>query len=520
MRVRKGLGGDQEFGNALLGTGTRGDTTLAAALLLLSEFEGFPKHSTGCIWLPSECGVITRLNHDTTVEEIANSQDWGRTWLPSGSSAYMDMGHIEFAIAEEHSARGYVAGVRAMYRMVGQAAVRASARLEPGRRVVVFADNSDRLGNISYGAHLNVTLSMRTWNSIMQRNLIQLALLIAYQISSVVITGAGKAGAENGAPPAWYQCSARADFLESVLPAERTTHARPLVNCRNEPLAGNGLARYHCISFDANLCPHANYLKAGGMAIVLSCLESGWSDPRLIVEDPLTALAAFSRDPFLSARARMADGKRLTAVEIQSAFLEAALKIDFRDYVPDADHILELWGECLEHLRKKDWDILARRLDWVLKWQILEKARSRRGLDWADAELRHLDRAYANLDPGEGLFLNCERAGLVDPIVSEEEIKDRMVNPPRETRAYARGRLLQLAGDRVATVDWDRIRIWTDSGLRTVELSDLFSHTQAQIDPLLRTARSQDDLLDGLDEISKNTNLNGGRHETTTALFQ
>jgi len=254
------------------------------------------------------------------------------------------------------------------------------------------------------------------------------------------------------------------------------------------------------------------------MQIVTSMIEAGWSNLKLILDDPLAAVTSFSRDPSLTVRARMADGRRLTALEIQSIILEHALKFNFGGYVPDADNILALWGESLVQLRNGCWDILARRLDWVLKRRLLEQAISQGGFGWRDAELRHLDRVYASLDPREGLFLNCEKAGLLDRIVSDEEIEDRMVNPPRETRAYARGRLLQLAGDRVAFADWDRIEIWTASGLRTITLEHPLCYAQVQIDPLIREATGLDDLLDGFIGLSHRTNNEGVSYETKTAL--
>ncbi len=514
MRVPKVLGSDQEFGNAILGAEPGLDTSLAAAGALLREFHGYPK--TQSRWVFALPDAVCRTGSPEADTCSDQSQDWGRTWLTSGACAYVDLSHLEGASAEEASARGYVAGCHAIYRLVGQAAARASARLGPGLRVAVFADNSDRMGN-SYGSHLNVMLSGRTWDAIINRRLVPLANLISHQISSLVITGAGKVGAENGAASADFQLSARADFFE-CLRARQTTFCRPLVNTRNEALAGDGLARLHCIFYDANLCHYASFLKAGMMQIVTSMIEAGWSSLKIMLDDPLAAVASISRDPTLTVRARMADGRKLTALEIGSIILEQALKFDFSGYVPESDKILSLWGECLEHLRKGCWDILARRLDWVLKRQLLEQARSRGGFSWTDAELRHLDRVYASLDPREGLYLNCERAGLLDRLVSDKEIEDRMANPPRETRAYARGRLLQLAGDRVAFVDWDRVEIWTDSGLRTIKLENPLCCSQAQLDPLIREANSLDDLLDGLTGLTGSTNHEGVSYEAKTAI--
>jgi proteasome accessory factor A len=161
----------------------------------------------------------------------------------------------------------------------------------------------------------------------------------------------------------------------------------------------------------------------------------------------------------LHRRARLASGKDLTAVELQLLILEEARRFvaggGCEGVVPDAPRILELWSETLGELRARDYPALARRLDWVLKLQMLQRVREQRpALNWASAELKHLDFMYASLE--DGLYWTFEKGGQVDTLVPDGEIEHLRDEPPENTRAWTRAMLLRLAEpQQVERVDWD-----------------------------------------------------------------
>ena len=129
----------------------------------------------------------------------------------------------------------------------------------------------------------------------------------------------------------------------------------------------------------------------------------------------------------LLASARTTKGSEYTAVELQLGFLEAAKRFvdtgGCHGIVPRADEIVDLWEDTLRKLRQCDFDSLSRRLDWVLKRNMLERVMSQRSLTWTSPELKHLDQLFASLDPAEGLFWAFERAGAVDRIVDDQLIR-------------------------------------------------------------------------------------------------
>ncbi|MGQ0701887.1 MAG: proteasome accessory factor PafA2 family protein [Gemmatimonadales bacterium] len=501
----KVCGGDLELGNFVAGVERFGGTGPEAARVLLRGFAevtgGVPasaapgwRHFAPPLW---------RAGRDRDRGLWENPQDSGRIFLPAnGGSAYIDLDHLELCLPEVVSAFDHVAAWHAMLRLAQAALARANADRPPDRRIAALVNNSDGRGN-SYGGHLNLLLSRRAWESIMQRRLHYLAYLASYQASSIVFTGQGKVGSENDAPPAAYQLSQRADFIETLL-GPQTTYFRPLVNSRDEPHSEQ--ARLHLISFDSTLAPAACLLRVGVTQLVLGMIEAERVKSRLALEEPLAALHGWSHDPSLTVRARLVTGKRVTAVEHQRLLLAearafAARGTGFAEWVPRAGEILDLWEDTLDRLARSDWPSLTRRLDWVLKLAMLERTRAQHGLDWSAPELRYLDQLYGSLDPTEGLFWAWARAGLLEPVIPEERIRHFTETPPEDTRAFARAMLLRAAGpEAVEQVDWGELQVRLDgTGRRRVSMPNPHSLTRTEWEQRVGTGTmSLDEILAAL----------------------
>lgn len=498
-RAPKLCGADIELGNFVLGTEGGGRSGREASHALLAEIDGL---AVGSAWRPpAECAGRIGIDLGTTIAGY-NPQDWGRKFLASnGGCAYIDLDHLELCLPEVRSAYDHVACWHAMLRIARAALDAANERRTAGRRIQVLVNNSDGQGN-SYGSHLNFLLTRRAWDRIFQRKLHQLLYLAAYQASSIIFTGQGKVGSENDAPEAHYQISQRADFYETLL-GPQTTYNRPVVNSRDEPLCGagrrrdGGFARLHVIFFDNTLCHAASLLKVGATQIVLAMLEAEDGEPDLILDDAVEAVQAWSRDPRLQTRARTCSGKHVTAIEAQAIIVERARRFVDRGgcdgAVPRAREIVALWEDTLDKLERRDFAALARRLDWVLKLWIIERAREQRPqLRWNSPELKHLDHLYSSLDAAEGLYWTYERAGAVEKLVPDSAIERFVSEPPEDTRAWARATLLRhIPEGRVEDVDWDGIRFrpksasryWTPP--RTLRLEDPLDPHREEIEEAL-----------------------------------
>jgi proteasome accessory factor A len=459
-RVDKINGADVELGNAVVDDDRRGASGPEAAAALVREFDGVLANA-GDAWRSGIALASGGYGYASSYGAgSGNPQDQSRRFLTNGACAYVDLGHLELCIPEVRSAADHVAAMRALLHLTREAKQRAEARLPAGRRIRVLLANSDRLGH-SWGSHLNLLVTREAWRDLCERRLHYTVYLASYFASSICFTGQGKVGAENDQPAATFQLSQRADFFETLL-GHQTTYDRPLVNTRDESHCGDApLARLHVIFHDHTLCPFATLLKVGVLQIVGAIVESRLLRPALCLEDPLAALATWSRDPDFRSRARLVDGRRVTALEHQQEVLADARRVHdagLLDTVPDAAHLLDCWEDTLARLRARDLDTLAGRLDWVLKYRLLDQVRERRGFEWSAPQLQHLDLLYASLDADEGLYWAAERDGAVEAVVAPERVTHFETEPPDDTRAWLRARLLRHA-DEVVAVDWGAVTL-------------------------------------------------------------
>ena len=172
--------------------------------------------------------------------------------------------------------------------------------------------------------------------------------------------------------------------------------------------------------------------------------------PDLTMANPVASLHEISRDVTCSAQVRLADGRRLKAVEIQWEYLERARKyVEQEDDTLDNRDVLQRWEDVLSGL-ESDPLSLQRELDWVAKYRLLEGYRERDGLAWSDPKLRLIDLQYHDIRIDKGLYYRLAASGKVERLVSDEEIERAVMEPPEDTRAYFRGRCIARYPDAIA----------------------------------------------------------------------
>jgi proteasome accessory factor A len=459
-RVEKLLGADVELGNSIRGARTLGGSGAEASRRLLAQIDGIASAR------PSVAHAGVDSPHDP--------RDHGRTFLTTcGGCAYIDLDHLELCAPEVRSAHELVAASRALLLVALDAKLRADRELPEGQSIELVANNSDGSSH-SYGSHLNILVTREAWRDLFERRLHYQQWLASFQVSLILLSGQGKVGAENGETWADYQISQRADFIEALC-GPQTTHHRPLVNTRDEAHCGvaqsggdspdpaRDYARLHVIALDHTLCEGASLLRAGCMQIALAMIEAERVDAAWLLDDPVSALRCYSRDPGLDARAPLVSGYAITLVDLQRRFLDAALVAHAAgelETVPRAGEILALWCDTLERLAARDFPTLFGRLDWVTKREQLDDIRVAHGFDWRSSRMLHLDQLYASLDPERGLFWALARHEGVERFVADEEIHRFLREPPADTRAHARVRLLRsLDAGAIERIDWDRIEL-------------------------------------------------------------
>ena len=251
---------------------------------------------------------------------------WGRSsnvFLENGARLYLDVGsHPEYATPECDRISDVVVHDKAGEWILAQLVTGAQARLrEEGIRgeVYLFKNNTDSVGN-SYGCHENyLTERNDEFNRYTE-------VLIPFLVSRQIYAGAGKV--LQTARGAVFCLSQRAEHIwEGVSSA--TTRSRPIINTRDEPHAdAERFRRLHVIVGDSNMSEYATFLKVGTTSILLAMLEDSSTVLRdLTLENPIRAIREISHDITCQRRVRLANGREMRALDIQTEYLEPRVEV-------------------------------------------------------------------------------------------------------------------------------------------------------------------------------------------------
>lgn len=305
------------------------------------------------------------------------------------------------------------------------------------------------------------------------------AALIPFFVTRQVVIGAGRVGlGAHGTEPG-FQISQRADYIEQEISLE-TTLNRGIINTRDESHTIDELfGRLHVIIGDANLSQTSALLKFGMTALVIEAITYGERFSDLTLAHPVAAVAAVSRDLTLSERYELADGRRLTALEILTAYRErAAARVESQRPLRDVDTlVLSEWDEAVALLADSPLSA-ADRLDWAAKYALLSGFVGR-GLSWADPKLKLIDLQYADIDPASSLHHALVRKGRLRTLVDATTIRRAAYHPPEDSRAWTRGMFMSTYPEEVVGANWDRVVIGgDDDSLQVVPLPEVDGYTK------------------------------------------
>jgi len=269
-----------------------------------------------------------------------------------------------------------------------------------------------------------------------------------------------------------------------------TTRSRPIINTRDEPHAdAERFRRLHVIVGDSNMSEYTNFLKVGTASLILRMLE----EPQVVLRDmtlenPIRAIREISHDPTCTRRVRLANGREASALEIQSEYLNRALRFaDHNDLDPLEKQALGMWEHCLTAIADDPLQ-LDHEIDWVIKHRLIEAYRERNDLELSDPRVSLVDLQYHDIDRDRGLFYRLQKRGLVERIVTDQEISHAVENAPETTRARLRGRFIRSAKAkrRDYTVDWVHLKL-NDQAQRTVLCKDPFKSHDERVEKLIES---------------------------------
>jgi len=344
--------------------------------------------------------------------------------------------------------------------------------------IYLFKNNTDSAGN-SYGCHENYLVGRHGEFS-------RLAdVLIPFLVSRQIVVGAGKVlQTPRGAV---FCVSQRAEHIwEGVSSA--TTRSRPIINTRDEPHAdAERFRRLHVIVGDSNMNEMTTLLKIGSADLVLRMIEAGVVMRDLSLENPIRAIREISHDLSGTRKVKLANGKEASALEIQREYFAKATDfVDRRGSDETVRKVLDLWGRTLLAIETGDLSLVDREIDWVTKYQLIERYRGKHGLALSSPRVAQLDLAYHDVNRHRGLYYLLENKGLVVRATTDLAVFEAKSVPPQTTRARLRGEFIKKAQEkrRDFTVDWVHLKL-NDQAQRTVLCKDPFRSVDDRVDKLI-----------------------------------
>lgn len=436
---------------------------------------------------------------------------------PNGGRIYVDHAHPEYSSPETSGPMDALLYDRAGDALMQQAAQRAGG-------IALYKNNVDGKG-ASWGSHENYMASRKVPFAVVS------TLMATHFATRLIYTGSGRVGLGERSERGGYQLSQRADYLQAV-EGLQTTFDRPLVNTRDEPHAPDSMRRLHVIAGDANRMDVPAFLKLGTTSMLLWLLE--WHegqgvDPLAVASqwrlaDPVEAVHAVSRDLSLAAPLKLASGEETTAWNLQlamfSAVYEAAAQaydtgIDGEPRWPDRDtrNVMAMWRQALMDtaaLRHADddkrlgMDAEGSRVEWLLKWQLLERTRRRSAPDMpmdefmAGAKAAAFDLQWAALDPRRSVFAKVQAS--TERLVTDGEVRQAMQCPPADTRAWTRAEAVRRFAPEIKAASWTHLAADAGDG-RLCEL--------AMDDPLAYGQQAAAETLDAAADAAEALRLLG-----------
>lgn len=409
-------------------------------------------------------------------------------FLPNGGRLYLDVGaHPEYATAECDSLWDLLAQVRGGAQILSGMAEQANESLQQrgiDARIHLFGNNQDSEGS-SYGCHENYLLRRsRDFRDIADS-------LVSFFATRQIVTGAGDLRTDE-AGETRYVISARADRMQDAVSAA-TTRSRPIINTRDEPLGdASSYRRLHVIVGDSNIAEPTTALKVAAADMVLNAVEQGVSLQDLALADPMEAIRAVAEDLTGQRKLRLADGREMTAAQVQAAILERVRPyVDTDPASPNGPlyaYLMDLWARAINAYASADWSSIDTEIDYAIKKKLLDGYVSRTGASLSDPRVARLMLAYHDIT-GEGLAPRMEQAGLMKRLTTPQQVLAAQTAPPATTRAALRGRVIEAAraNRRDLGVDWVNLRL--DGRGLAVALQDPFATQDPRVDALVEEIR-------------------------------
>jgi proteasome accessory factor A len=388
--------------------------------------------------------------------EGCSGKDWilktKSPFIENGAKIYVDCNHPEYASPETTNPLDAMIWNKAGEFIIPKKIKKLKKRIN----LRFFKNNIDSNEN-SYGTHENYCMPRILVN---KDKLYQ--SMLGFLTTRIIFTGNGSIN-QNGK----YEISQKARTIDKEISPCTTLSQKPIVNTRDESLAGHDYYRFHVVSGDANLSESAIFLKMGTTSLLLDLHEEDRLK-NISIENPVKSLHRLSRNPRLTTKIK-ANGKWLSAMEIQKLYYEQAEK-EYRGRDSMTNEILDRWIRTLNQLEEEPMQ-LSREIDWIIKKNLIDSYIKKTNKKLYDDEIMNINLQYHELE--NGLFYMLEESGHIDRMVSDLDIAYAIENPPEDTRAWTRGKL--ISEKKVKDVRWEIITL---KNKKEIDIIDPYKNTK------------------------------------------
>jgi proteasome accessory factor A len=238
---------------------------------------------------------------------------------------------------------------------------------------------------------------------------------------------------------------------------------------------------------DSNMSEWTTFMKVGITDLVLRMVEGNTVMRDLSLENPIRAIREISHDTSCTRTVKLANGRELSAIEVQVEYFEKTERFIERRGADEASKVLlREWREALDALIDDEPERLVRKVDWVTKRTMIERYMAKHDLALASPRVALLDLSYHDVNRSRGLYYLLEKAGKVERVVTDAQVNLAMREPPQTTRAKLRGDFIKQAKAkrRDYTVDWVHLKL-NDQAQRTVLCKDPFRSVDERVEQLI-----------------------------------
>src|SRR3989344_2974318 len=374
---------------------------------------------------------------------ISNSVQ-SSVWLHNGGLIYVDCGtHPEYASPECRRAIDLVrfnkAGEELICRAFPQCKIFKDNCAPPADSdyIEVIVD-----GLISYGSHESyLVFGIEDFST--RGFLDSLAPFLA---SRQIIDGSGFVDDCGN-----MHLSQRAKFI-FTLAGSNTLNSRSIINLRKEDLTGTrtDLRRLHLVVGDANLMETAIFLKIGSTSLVLSMIEDNCAPNFDMNANWPMVLKEISENAYGKAKvAVFPNGDRFSALDIQWIYCQAARKyvsrtsFESEESEHEARAVCRMWEKAIDALWSNDMSWLVGRLDHATLRYLFMVEEKRAGKGLSVNRKKMISQNYRKVNRGENMSKLLSDKLKHARLLTDAQIADALVNPPKDTRAALRARFLR-----------------------------------------------------------------------------